>query len=151
MGGPIGKNVGFYARVESEQNPMERLITQLFQKRQRSLTLTEDHLVSLLLLRRARESVLGDNLFSDPAWDILLELYAACMGERSMSMAELARAIETPQSTTARWIAALESRGLVSSKTNSSSPDRAQIQLTSDGALKMRHLGDHWGSAFVSI
>ena len=39
-----------------------------------SVTLTEDHIVSILGVRRARADILGQSLFSDPAWDILLEL-----------------------------------------------------------------------------
>ena len=117
----------------------------------RPLKLTEDHLLSLLFLRRARDAVLGQDLFSDPAWDVLLELYAAKLGGRSMSVADLAQAVATPRSTTARWIAALEERGLITSAIDPSEPDRLQVELTAEGASKMEHLGNHWGSAFVSI
>lgn len=138
-------------KTKSARSPFHSLKSLLLQNRRRPLTLTEDHLVSLLLLRRARGAVFGDNLFSDPAWDILLELYAAHLGALKMSLLELAQAIETPQSTTARWINALDARGLVKSMSDPENPNGALIQLTPDGASKMEHLGNHWGSAFVSI
>lgn len=136
---------------DSEQSPVEQLRSLLLRNPRQPLRLTEDHLVSLILLRRARAVVFGDNLFSDPAWDILLELYAAQLGARVMSLSDLAKATDTPLSTTERWIAALAERGLVKSTTDPKDSADVKIQLTPDAALKMEHLGDHWGSAFVSI
>lgn len=56
----------------------------------------EDHVLSILSGRRGREAAIGRELFSDPAWDILLELYAARLGQRRMFLRELARSIDTP-------------------------------------------------------
>ena len=116
-----------------------------------ALQLTEDHLVSVLLVRRGREAVFGPGLFSDPAWDILLELYAAALGQRSMSGSDLATAIGAPLSTTARWISALTGRGLVVLNTDPDSSDDPMVDLTAKGAEKLKKLGDQWGSAFVSF
>ena len=120
-------------------------------KHGRRLSLTEDHVRSVLLVRRARSDILGKHLFSDPAWDILLELYAAKLGERTMSLTDVARAIETPRSTAKRWVAALEERDLVQSRIDPAESNVIWISLTKQGADKLVHLTDHWGSAFVSI
>lgn len=132
----------------ARQNPFEGLL--LREKLTQPVSLTEDHIRSVLLVRRARRDILGDNLFSDPAWDILLELYAAKLGGRQMSIAEVARAIETPASTTKRWVAALEERGLIASSIEPAAQD-VWIALTDEAADKVGRLADHWGSAFVSI
>lgn len=139
------------SRTKSAQRPFEKLKSLLLQNTRRPLNLTEDHLISLLSLRRARAAVFGNDLFSDPAWDILLELYAAHLGARDMSLSELAQAIETPHSTTARWITALDERGLLKSTIDPKNPAGVRIQLTAQGASKMKNLANHWGSAFVSI
>lgn len=117
----------------------------------RRLRLTEDHVLSIIFARRARSAVFGEGLFSDPAWDILLELSAARLGRRKTLLPELARATHTPLSTTKRWIAALRDRGLVSVTTNLSDPNWVQVELTEEAASKMERFGDQWGSAFVSI
>ena len=136
----------------ARMNPFEQLKALLVRKKLRQrLNLTEDHIRSVLLVRRARSAILGKQLFSDPAWDIILELYAAKLGERQMSVADVARAIETPESTTRRWVAALEERGLVQSRTDLTKANVVWISLTDDGADRLRHLADYWGSAFVSI
>ena len=120
-------------------------------KARRPVHATEDHIRSILLVRNARDEVLGVNLFSDPAWDLLLELYAAHLSRRKMSLADLHVATDTPQSTIARWIAALEKADLVQRFVDPSQPATVFISLTADGASKMQHLADHWASAFVSI
>jgi DNA-binding MarR family transcriptional regulator len=110
------------------------------------VALTEDHIMSVLLVRRARREVLGENLFSDPAWDILLELYGAKLGDRHVTGSELARAIEAPQSTTTRWIAALQDRGLIERAANGTS-----VKLSAQGASQMEQLAGKWASAFLAI
>lgn len=115
----------------------------------RRVQLTEDHILSILIARRGRQAVLGPNLFSEPAWDLLLELYAAKLGSRGMSPDDLARAIETPRSTTVRWIAVLDQRGLVASD-GQSSGSGALVSLTDEGVSKMKSLIDRWGGAFLS-
>lgn len=111
--------------------------------------ITEDHIVSLIMLRRGREAIFGKDLFSDPAWDILLELHATNLASRSMGLSELARAIGTPHLTTNRWVSALESSGFV--QRSESAGTQSKIQLTPEGASRMKRLVDQWGSAFVTI
>lgn len=111
----------------------------------------EDHIASILSFRQARTEVFGPNLFSDPAWDVLLELYGAELGGRSVSLHDLAIASDTPQSATARWIGELGERGLVDTRRDSMDSVTLWISLTPEGSSRMRRLADHWGSAFLSI
>ena len=118
----------------------------------RRIHLTEDHVQSVLLVRRARASVLGNNLFSDPAWDMLLELYAAHLGERRVTLAELARVTETPVRIAARWVEALVQSGNISvDRGDQASPFLVYVKLSDEGVARMQRLADQWGSAFVSI
>lgn len=106
--------------------------------------------MSILIARRAREEMLGANLFAEPAWDILLELYAAVLGGRRMTLNDVATAIGIPEPTAARWIAALNDHGLVTSHINLGQRSAA-VTLTQKGASQMKQLADHWRSAFLSI
>ena len=119
--------------------------------RRRRFELTEDHVLSILIARRERDAVFGPHLFSDPSWDTLLELYAAKLGDRNVSLAELSRVIDTPLSTAARWIAVLERRGLVATVEDRLRPRRQWVALTESGTAKIKQLTDHWGEAFLSI
>lgn len=67
----------------------------------------------LLMARRLREEVLGVELFSDPAWDILLDIYAAeARGER-IQISSLAPMSGVPSSTARRWADKLVKLGLL--------------------------------------
>lgn len=112
---------------------------------------TEDHVLSILCVRRGREAAIGRELFSDPAWDILLELYAARLAQRRMSLRELARSIDVPESTTTRWIAVLRGRGLLTVVNDDGESMRARIELSAEGTAVMKRLVGYWGSAFQSI
>lgn len=133
------------------ENPLTQLRSLLSRAARSSVELTEEHILLILAVRRGREDVFGRDLFSDPAWDVLLELYAAKLADRRATASELAAAIDAPQSTTARWIAALADRGLVAPEREPREPGRLWISLTSEGAARMKRLADQWGSAFTSI
>jgi DNA-binding MarR family transcriptional regulator len=123
----------------------------MLQQENLPVEVTEDHVLSILSGRRGREAALGRELFSDPAWDILLELYAARLGERRMTLRELARSINIPESTTARWISVLSDRGLVITSNERRETVEASIELSAQGLAVMKRLVGYWGSAFQSI
>lgn len=102
--------------------------------------MTEDQIASILRIRRRRSETFGEDLFSDPAWDILLELFAARLGNRRLELGDLDSI--APRSTLARWVAVLEERGLVECQIDALCPDRFWIALNRDCASKM--------SAFLS-
>jgi DNA-binding MarR family transcriptional regulator len=139
-------------KARRSKSAFEQLKSLLSPKtRHRRFEVTEDHILSILIARRGREAVFGPYLFSEPTWDALLELYAARLGKRRMSIADLSRVINIPRSTTVRWISALEDRGLVTSESDTKVPERTWIGLTDLGASKIKRLTDHWGAAFLSI
>jgi DNA-binding MarR family transcriptional regulator len=112
-------------------------------------SLTEDHIRSLLLARRARSALFGKDLFSDPAWDILLELHAAKLAGHGVALLDLAKAIETPVSTVGRWIGILKERGLVQSSLDADSVHF--FTLTQQAASQLEMLGKRWATGFGSI
>lgn len=112
---------------------------------------TEDHVLSILAYRRAREVAFGRELFTDPGWDILLELLAAHLGGRRMTLCDLAQSIDIPASTAKRWAAALAEHGLIVSSSDLTDTDSASIDLSAHGLAGMRRLMNYWGSAFRSI
>ncbi len=64
-------------------------------------------------LRLKRNEVIGGQLFRDPAWDMLLDLYASHERGEQVSMVALALASGVPQSTALRTIQRLEDKGMI--------------------------------------
>lgn len=93
---------------------------------------------SVIEIRRRRDGGLGGDLFSDPAWDILLELFAAHYAHRKTSLSDLNSI--APRSTIARWLEALEQKNLITCQVCTSNADQFRIELTADGIAKMTAL-----------
>jgi DNA-binding MarR family transcriptional regulator len=64
-------------------------------------------------LRLKRNEVIGAQLFRDPAWDMLLDLFASHERGEQLSMVALAHGSGVPQSTALRTIQRLEEKGMI--------------------------------------
>ena len=67
--------------------------------------------------RTDRKKYFPAALFSEPAWDMLLKLYAAAVDRRSVPLHDLAKAANVQLSTAERWVAALDKEHLVTRRT----------------------------------
>ena len=62
---------------------------------------------AILRLRRQRETLLGSELFADPAWDMILDLAAARLEGVNVAISSLCIAAAVPPTTALRWIRTL--------------------------------------------
>jgi DNA-binding MarR family transcriptional regulator len=88
--------------------------------------------------RRLRARYLPANLFADPAWDLLLNLYLAQLEQRRVAVSALFASGGVPQSTNFRWLSKLESEGLVQRTEDPLDARRAWVSLTESAANAMR-------------
>lgn len=65
------------------------------------------------MARRLREEVIGSELFSDPAWDILLDLYTALARGGRVKSSSVSVIAGVPPSTGRRWVSKLLDLGLI--------------------------------------
>jgi len=98
---------------------------------------SEDRVRSVLAARRRREAVIGRELFADPAWDMLLELYAAYLAQRRISVSELVLASAVPATTALRWIDKLESGGNATRTSDPLHGRRMWVEISPDAAARM--------------
>ena len=66
----------------------------------------------LIRARRERAAAFGADLFSDPAWDMMLDLLAARLEGRAVPTSSLCIAAGVPGTTALRWIRQMTERGL---------------------------------------
>ncbi|WP_375397709.1 winged helix DNA-binding protein [uncultured Sphingomonas sp.] len=62
--------------------------------------------------RRLRDQQFPDGLFEDPAWDMLLDLYAAQLEGAQVSVSSLCIAAAVPPTTALRWLGRMTEMGL---------------------------------------
>ena len=91
----------------------------------------------LLRERRLREEIFGESLFSDPSWDMLLDLFASTEEGRSVSVSSLCIAATVPPTTALRWIEVLFERGLVTRSRDPSDGRRVFVRLSPTASTSM--------------
>ena len=96
-------------------------------------------LSKLIRARRARDRYLGKSLFSDPAWDILLEAYAAHLAGRPVSVTALCDAAAVPATTGLRWLRKLEEDELLVREADARDKRRSWMRLSAAAAGAMKN------------
>lgn len=84
----------------------------------------------VLRVRQQRNAILGADSFRDPAWDMLLELFAAHESGRKLSVSSLCYASGVPLTTALRHVDRLEEHGLVTRRGDSSDQRRWFVKPT---------------------
>ena len=92
---------------------------------------------SVIKSRRLREHVFGENLFGDPAWDMLLDLYAAHLEQKRVSVSSLQIASAVPGTTALRWMTRLESKNLIRRHSDPFDARRVFVELSETGLILM--------------
>ncbi|CDO37109.1 MarR family transcriptional regulator [Novosphingobium sp. KN65.2] len=84
----------------------------------------------IIRLRQLRGRFLDEELFADPAWDMLLDLTAARLERKRVSVTSLCIASGVPPTTALRWIGQMVEAGLFVRVCDDSDRRRAFIELT---------------------
>lgn len=89
--------------------------------------------------RRRRDARMGgmSELFGEPSWDMLLDLFIAHGRARPVSVSSACIASSTPQSTALRYVGLLEKKGLVRRAKDPQDGRRQYLELTDVGFSNM--------------
>lgn len=90
-----------------------------------------------LRARDKRTSFFGPDLFADPAWDILLELYLSHLEQQKVSVTSACVAARVPSTTGLRWLKTLEDRGIIHRSRDPLDGRRMFVALTPKGEKAM--------------
>ena len=89
---------------------------------------------AIIRARRLREQFFGPDLFADPAWDILLDLFAARLEQQRVAVSSLCIAAAVPATTALRWIKTLTDTGLLVRAADPQDGRRVYIELAPQAA-----------------
>lgn len=126
-GGEVRAPVRDFTGMPRSYVPEERTI-----ERQRAKAVRR-----MLRQRRMREQYFPADLFADPAWDMLLDLYAARLERRPVSVSSLCIAAAVPATTALRWIKTMTDAGLFLREADPHDGRRIYIALTESAADAM--------------
>ena len=95
---------------------------------------------ALYLFRRKREQFFPKGIFADPAWDILLDLYAAELEGKKVSITSACLASGVAQTTALRWIRVLEENDLIFRIHDAMDGRRSFLRITGHALSKISKL-----------
>ena len=88
-------------------------------------------------VRRKRSRFLPADLFGEPTWDILLDLYVATRENRPVPTTSACIGAHVPPTTALRWLRILEARGLVEREDDGRDGRRTFVRLSEQGLAAM--------------
>jgi len=100
-------------------------------------TISAAEVRKLIRARRMRNQYLAEDLFEDPAWDMLLDLYAADLESAQVSVSSLCIAAAVAPTTALRWIARMTEAGLFERHPDPFDRRRAFLALSDATRVKL--------------
>lgn len=93
---------------------------------------------SVIRARRLRAHYFSEQLFADPAWDILLDLLAAEVAQHRVSVSSLCVAAAVPATTALRWMKVLVEKGMIVRRNDPYDARRTWVELAPPTSLQLR-------------
>jgi hypothetical protein len=87
--------------------------------------------------RRLREGLFPEGIFADPAWDMLLDLFACQLEGNRVCVSSACSAASVPSTTALRWVDRLEDCGLVARRPDPVDSRRIYVELTQLAASRI--------------
>ncbi|WOE74564.1 transcriptional regulator, SarA/Rot family [Alterisphingorhabdus coralli] len=91
----------------------------------------------IIKARHRRFSFFDADMFADPAWDILLDLYVASLEHRQVSVSSACIASCVPSTTALRWLNILEKNDLIVRKRDQHDLRRVFVELSQEGKKRL--------------
>jgi len=92
----------------------------------------------ILRARRLRAHYFDQELFADPAWDMLLDLFQAELAHRRVPVSSLCIAAAVPATTALRWMKTMAEKGLIVRHSDPFDGRRVYVELAPDTSRALR-------------
>jgi hypothetical protein len=93
---------------------------------------------SVIRARRLRGRFFSEDLFADPAWDMLLDLLQAEIAQLRVPVSSLCIAAAVPATTALRWLKTMTDKGMFVRRADPHDGRRVFVELSRDSSLSLR-------------
>src|SRR5205814_5624652 len=111
--------------------------------------LSADTVRSVIRARRLRARYFRDELFADPAWDMLLDLLQAEIAQLRVPVSSLCIAAAVPATTALRWLKTMVSQGIFLRRADPHDGRRVFVELAPEASQALRRYFAEVGQAVV--
>ena len=100
--------------------------------------ITPQEVMRVIRARRLRERYFPDDVFAEPAWDMMLTLLHAELTQRRVSVSDLTASSGVPATTALRWMANLVKKGLFTRHADQFDARRYFVELAPETSAALR-------------
>ena len=104
---------------------------------------------AVIRARRLRTDYFPEDLFADPAWDMLLDLLQAEISQLRVSVSSLCMAAAVPATTALRWLGSLVQKGVFIRRADPHDGRRVFVELSPETSAALRRYFAKLGKAPV--
>ena len=134
----MGRIAATLARLSSTPDETGPSVLRLIDPPKDAPPLSVDVVRSVIRARRLRTRFFTEELFADPAWDMLLDLTQAELAQHRVPVSSLCIAAAVPATTALRWIKAMTDSGLFMRRADPHDGRRVFVELSSGASVAMR-------------
>jgi len=143
----MGRIAATLARLSSTPEETGPSVLRLIEPAQDAPPLSVDVVRSLIRSRRLRARFFAEELFADPAWDMLLDLTQAELAQHRVPVSSLCIAAAVPATTALRWIKSMTDSGLFVRRADPHDGRRVFVELSPGASAAMRAYFAQLGNA----
>ena len=143
----VGRIAATLARLSSGPDNVKGLaVTPAGSTEKPSGDIARDQVQAVIRARRARARFFSEELFADPAWDMLLDLVQAEIDQLRVPVSSLCIAAAVPATTALRWIKTLTDSGIFLRRADPHDGRRVFVELAPPTSQAMRNYFGHVGA-----
>ena len=134
----MGRIAATLARLSSTPDETAPAVLRLIEPPKDAPPLSVDVVRSVIRSRRLRARFFTEELFADPAWDMLLDLIQAELAQHRVPVSSLCIAAAVPATTALRWIKSMTDAGLFVRRADPHDGRRVFVELSPQASAAMR-------------
>lgn len=134
----MGRIAATLARLSSTPEASGPSALRLVEPLKDAPPLSVDVVRSVIRARRLRSRFFHEDLFADPAWDMLLDLLQAELAQHRVPVSSLCIAAAVPATTALRWIKSMTDSGLFVRRADPHDGRRVFVELSPDASIALR-------------
>ncbi len=134
----VGRIAATLARLSTGPEPAAKTVERPVSPTGEIPAVSGEVVRSVIRARRMRARFFEEELFADPAWDMLLDLLQAEIAQHRVPVSSLCIAAAVPATTALRWIKTMTDDGLFHRRADPHDGRRVFIELAPETSLAMR-------------
>ena len=134
----VSRIAGTLARLSVEPGAAESLPKEREDCPDKLAEVSPQQVNDVIRARRLRGRFLPEDLFADPAWDMLLCLFRAELLQHRVAVSSICSSAAVPATTALRWLNTLVERRLCVRRADPHDGRRVFVELTPDASTSLR-------------